>query len=322
MRISAASLLGLMLGFAVMADSASGDAMAWLTDMRNAVSHLNYRGVIAYLKDKKVESFQILHSTSASGERERLLAMDSPLREVVRSAEKMSCFFPEDKTVFVENKPTKHSVLLDLPDDLSTLGRYYQVKTRNQEYVARRLCQVIGIEPKDDFRYGRRVWIDTASKLPLKFELVGEDGEVAEQMVFTSVNVEESIAPSELDPTTPVDQFKWHINQRETLPLDHLSWMMESVPDGFQLTSYTRLKRPNTDRSVDHLLLSDGLSSVSIYIDSGKDEQGLSQKSKIGAINAYSRVVNQFTVTVMGEVPAKTVQAIADGMRYQDPEAR
>ncbi|MGX2039558.1 MucB/RseB C-terminal domain-containing protein [Methylocaldum sp. MU1018] len=285
--------------------------------MRQAVIHLNYRGIVAYLKDEHVESFQLFHAFAGGAEQERLVSMNSPLREVVRNAEKVACYFPDTKTVFVENKPSRRSVLLELPEDLKQLSKQYGFKLREQEYVAQRLAQMISIEPRDEFRYARRIWVDLESKLPLKFELISENGQVVEQMMFTSLSIEELIPQSDLDVSTRVDAFTWQIKQREAMPLESLKWALKSVPDGFQMISYTRLIRAPTESPIEHILLSDGFSSVSIYIDeSGGDAIGDYQR-KVGAINAQSRKIDRYLVTVMGEVPVRTVQAIAGGVHLQ-----
>jgi sigma-E factor negative regulatory protein RseB len=292
-------------------------ALDWLSAMRHSADQLTYKGVVAYLKDQQVESFQLFHSAQSGQERERLVSMNSPLREVVRSAGKVACYYPDTKTVFVESQPSKHSVLLELPEDLGQLSRYYKMELQGQEYVARRLSQVVSIEPRDAYRYARRFWIDTGSKLPLKSEMLGDDGQVVEQMVFTSMDIEDSLPSRDLEPSMPVDQFAWKISHKEALPLDSLHWALHKVPDGFQIVSYTRLQRPAQDRPVEHILLSDGFASVSVYIE---DLQGAPRKiypTRVGTLNARSLEIDGHFVTVMGEVPAKAVEAIASGLLHQ-----
>jgi sigma-E factor negative regulatory protein RseB len=301
----------------VCAEGLPQEGLQWLNQMRDAVARLNYTGVVAYLKNKKVESFQIFHASTPTGERERLISMNSPLREVVRNAEKVACYFPDTRTAFFETKPAKRSVLLDLPGNLSQFARHYRVELKEQEYVARRMAQVLSIEPLDEYRYSRRVWVDVDSKLPLKFEVLDDEQEVVEQVVFTALQVGADIPIQDLEPSKEVQSIDWQVSQREMLPLDSLDWTLAKVPDGFQMISYTRLKRPSA-RPVDHILLSDGFSSVSIYIDEIREDIPKGHSGKVGAIHSHSRRIDQYLVTVMGEVPAKTVQVIADGLRYQD----
>ncbi|MGZ8216041.1 MucB/RseB C-terminal domain-containing protein [Methylomagnum sp.] len=301
-------------------DSSETTALGWLTDMRHAVAERNYKGVVAYLKDgQQMESFQLFHASKSGVEQERLVSMNSPLREVIRNAEKVSCYFPDTKKVFIENKAGNHSsALVDLPEDLSRLTRYYRVNLQGQEYVARRLSQVVGIEPRDDYRYARLIWVDTDSKLPLKFEMLDEDGQTVEQMVFTSVSLEESIPQKELEPSVEAGAFTQQSGQTETLPLDSLRWTLQNVPEGFRIVSYNRMKRSPANRAVDHVLLSDGFSSVSIYLETQKGGFTTQYSKRLGTLNAKSLRIDDYSVTVMGEVPAKTVEVIAHGLKHQN----
>jgi sigma-E factor negative regulatory protein RseB len=299
-------------------DFSQEDAIHWLSQMRQAVSRLNYKGGVAYLKDKQVESFQIVHVAADGFEQERLISMSTPLREVIRSKEKVTCYFPDAKRVFVENKPSKRSLLVELPENISALSRYYDLSLQRQEYVTQRLAQMVSIVPRDDYRYTRHLWVDIDLKLPLKFELTDEKGEVIEQMVFTSLEINGTISSRDLDPSTNADTFTWQTSHREMLPPSSLNWSLANVPEGFQIISYTRLKRPNTESPIDHILLSDGISSVSIYISLLEGEVSKTHPNKIGAMNAYFREMEDYRVTVMGEVPAKTVQTISEGLRYQE----
>lgn len=299
-------------------DPAQTDVLNWLTGMRQATSQMSYKGIMAFSKNGLVESFQLFHSVREGVERERLVSMNSPLREVVRNAEKVVCYYPDTKTAFVENKPPRHSLLLDLPEDLSQLTKYYHFSLQNREYVAKRLAQAISVIPKDGYRYARRIWLDVESKLPLKSELIDEAGTDVEQMVFATLELDSSMSNDDLEATIPGDSVKWEVSQREMLSPASLSWSLEGVPEGFQMMSYTRLKRPGAETPLDHLLLSDGLSSVSIYIDESKTDTLKSHPRRMGALNAASRMIEHYQVTVMGEVPERTVEAIVEGLRYQE----
>ncbi len=61
-----------------------------------------------------------------------------------------------------------------------------------------------------------------------------------------------------------------------------------------------------------HLVYSDGLASVSVFIKKNdgavKPLQGV---SSMGAVNAYGNSVDDYSITVVGEVPIITVQAMA-----------
>ncbi|MBS1212353.1 MAG: putative sigma-E factor regulatory protein, partial [Proteobacteria bacterium] len=303
-----------LFGCATSAETAlPSDAKSWLAATTQAMSGLNYHGMVAYLKDNRVESFKVFHRYADGVEQERLLSVNTPMREVVRNADTVTCYFPDSKSMSVENRPARQSSLLDLPNNLAELGKYYGFMLGAKEHIAQRLAQLVSIVPLDGYRYGRRLWIDLESKLPLRYELLDENEQVVEQMVFNSLTVDDAILASDLEPSTRPDA-TWKVKRHENLPADSLSWTMDRVPEGFRMISYARLlKRGGDRRTIDHILLSDGLSSVSVYIDQLMNDIFTAQPRKIGAINSYTRKIDNYLVTVMGEVPVKTVQAIGDG---------
>lgn len=324
LRLYTHVFLAVFVVSSALADAAGDNesqAKAWLTDAREASAKLNYRGIISYMRDNRIESLHVFHGFSNGLEQERLLSLNTPMREVIRTAEKVTCYYPESKSISVDSKPSRHSVLIDLPSDLNQLSKHYSFSLGEVEHVAKRPARIVTILPKDNLRDGRRLWIDVESKLPVKFEWLDESSQVVEAMVFSSLTVEQSIPQAELAATTQIDA-SWKTKRHETLPAESLIWTLDGVPDGFHMMSYTRLKRDTNNRTIDHILLSDGISSVSIYIDELMNEIFTAQPRKIGAINSYTRKLDNYLVTVMGEVPDKTVQSIGNGIHLQRSSAQ
>ena len=290
--------------------------LQWLTGMRKASANLSYQGVVAYIKDQQVDSFKLYHQAVDGHERERLVSMNSPFREVVRVDGNVARYSADGQQVVVETRPAANSVLIDLPEDPTVLDRFYQVNLRGQEYVAGMLTQVIALEPRDGYRYSRLIWVDTQSKLPLKLDVLNEDGQSVEQMVFTTINTQDPIAREDLEPSSRARTAISQISHRESLPLRSLNWTLRRVPDGFQIIAYSVLKRPPAGQQVEHILLSDGFSSVSVYIEK-KDGAVKSGTHRLGAVSVDTVSLNGFSVTVMGEVPLKTVEMIASGLEQK-----
>jgi sigma-E factor negative regulatory protein RseB len=308
--------MGIALVPGVSGAGGPGDASGLLGEMRHAMGRLNYRGSVVYLKDQQLESFQVFHSVADGVERERMLSTNTPLREVVRNAHKVTCYFPDTRTIATETRSSRHSILLDIPDDLTQLQGLYSFSLGDKEVVAQKSAQLVRIDPRDGYRYGRRLWVDDASKLPLKLELIDDANQSVEQVVFTSLSVEPQLPPEVLEPSTRVDA-GWLVKEHQALNADSLRWTLEGVPEGFHMMSYSRLRRSSDSSTVEHILLSDGLASVSIYVDDMKDDFVVGHPGKIGAINSAARRLDAHLVTVIGEVPEKTVQAIANGIRQQ-----
>jgi sigma-E factor negative regulatory protein RseB len=64
------------------------------------------------------------------------------------------------------------------------------------------------------------------------------------------------------------------------------------------------------------LLLSDGFSSISVYREAKAGDIQLGLQT-LGSVNSFSRVIDNFQITVLGEVPAQTVQFIAQGVKFR-----
>jgi len=63
------------------------------------------------------------------------------------------------------------------------------------------------------------------------------------------------------------------------------------------------------------MVYSDGLAAVSVYIEQqGADAAVKPGVSQLGTNNAYTRTQGDLQITVIGEVPAITVKAIANEM--------
>jgi sigma-E factor negative regulatory protein RseB len=73
---------------------------------------------------------------------------------------------------------------------------------------------------------------------------------------------------------------------------------------------------PGADHPVDHMVYSDGLASVSVFIEPAEaaDEE-LAGLSRMGAAHAFTLILNGRQITAVGEVPPHTVERIARSLR-------
>ena len=123
--------------------------------------------------------------------------------------------------------------MVAIPEYLEFESQRYRIGVRNQERVVQRLTQVISIDPVDNLRYGRKIWIDLISKVPLKHEVFDENGRMVEQMVFTSFSVKESIPLKYFERGTKIENLNWEIRNKERVPADQHAWVFKSTPEGF-----------------------------------------------------------------------------------------
>jgi len=307
------------LSFAFPAFSANNEALQLLERMSQASHTLNYEGTFVYLLGGHVESVRIVHGVDAKGEHERLVTLSGKSREVIRDNDEVKCFIPDDRIVQVDKAGRNLALSMIKTPELERITQLYRIEVRGHERVAGREATHVAVVPRDHFRYGRSYWIDDEAGLMLRADMVDEHGKLVEQMMFTSISLLDSIPKKSLVPENSVKDFivvKPADTQTQTGDIEGATWEASALPPGFELELLRHLTLKGRPGPVEHHIYSDGLASVSVFVEPPSNhEREFIGHSRIGAVNAYARRAGESRVVVVGEVPALTVEHIADAMR-------
>jgi len=317
------SLLALTLVTApgLVSAAASDDAGRWLERMSKASQSLNYTGTFVYQHQGGLEAMRIVHAVGGRGERERLLSLTGPKREVLRDNQIVTCILGDSRSVHVNKSRPRTPFPIRFPKELMQLEKYYAFKVEGDDRVAGRDCRVVVVKPRDRLRYGRRLCVHEDSHLLLRSELTGPDGRSIEQVMFTSVEFPARIEDSALLPDLSGADFNWQREPEQqpepSAPTADSKWKMFNVPAGFMLTDHSWHHLSADEPGVEHWVYSDGLASLSVYVEAaGKgEEQHYGGVSHRGALNAYGTMIKGYYVTVVGEVPRQTVEMIGKSVR-------
>ena len=184
--------------------------------------------------------------------------------------------------------------------------------------IADRLTESVLIKPRDEFRYGYQLWADKKSGLLLKANFLDSNNKTIEQFMFTQVAIGKTIHPSQVEARTHDKNLVWHRengNLPPSIPSKNV-WYASNLPRGFTLSTRLRRKVPTRKILVEHLVYSDGLAAVSVFIEKihQNDTPAMRGFSQMGAVHAYGNVVNDHQITVVGEVPAATVSLIGSSV--------
>ncbi|MFV2057515.1 MAG: MucB/RseB C-terminal domain-containing protein [Thiohalomonadales bacterium] len=298
-----------------------------LNRMSQAIQKLNYHGTVVYAYDDVVESMKIIHKNGPDGEVERLVQLGGDPREVIRKNDVVTCYMSDSQSVLVGKRKLSSSLLSKLNTKFTSFGNTYTFQEDGGGRVAGKSARIIIIQPKDDFRYGYKLWLFDGNSLLLKSELIGPQGNVLEQFMFAQLDIVDSIPDAMLKPEISGESFTWHSFDRKnhqqtniqanlTHPAGHSGrWKVAKLPVGFKITTVTKQQMPNSKTLADHMIISDGLASVSVYIEFfSVQSQPFVGSSRVGAINIYGVVMGDYQVTVVGEVPSTTVKMIADSV--------
>lgn len=296
-----------------LADSATPSE--WLDRMSAAVKTSNYEGTVVRILDGKAEALKVVHSFENGVIREKVVAQEGNGLEIIRNGNEVHCILPDKRSVLVEEWDDQSTLFSTLPSSDVRFGSEYDVSIVREERVAGRQANLLAIRPHDDYRYGYRIWLDTETAFPLQTQLIDTDGTAIEQIKFVEIDLNKDIHASALAPSHSTENFRWlnQSNPHVTRAVE-TEWLSDDLPSGFRAVSTHEEKMADGDEYVVHILYSDGLAKVSVFIATLEDSDPHGESS-VGGSNAFSTAVDDRHVTVVGKVPVMTVKQIATTMR-------
>lgn len=312
----------IVLGFCLLslAMAAHADAVFLLERTDLAAKQLNYNGVFSFQKGDSLQSIRIIHRANEKGVIERLVSLNGVEREFIRSNDLVTCIYPEDKRPQANRQPLGRGFPSDLLGRMKAATPYYQLSLGRQGRVAAYQAQELIMQPSDQYRYAYRLWIEKDNNLLLQADLLNKYGNVLEKFAFSSVEINGEITDPLLQPQMVGNQMTWNRKDAEVTinnaAQNTSKWHITWLPEGFDLTGHQNRFSQNGS-PLEQRVYSDGLSSVSIFMEKIRARHGhLHGGSQMGAVNAFGTIINAHFVTVVGEVPAQTVEKIGTAIQY------
>jgi sigma-E factor negative regulatory protein RseB len=322
-KISVIVLLSL-----VSADSLADDLFDMLKQMSDAGLNQNYHGTFILRKSEGISSLSVTHGVDEQGVWERMESLNGESKQVLRHNNQIFSVYPERQLVTVRNTVDQQSLHPQLPENIDQLKLFYSMTRLADDRIANHPTLVVDLLPKDEYRYGYRYWIDKNTGMLLRCDLLTGSDEIAEQMMFTSLEYVEGVSSHGID----LQQFE-RFNQQvlgesnaDSAESSKAAWKVQQLPKGFILMKNTmryskpldsmlsqdNKGEPNPPPDLQHLVYSDGLASVSVFIEKNKGVGNhLQGASSMGSVNAFGHTLDKHIITVVGAVPEKTVQLMA-----------
>jgi sigma-E factor negative regulatory protein RseB len=283
-----------------------------LLRMQRVLLSVNYRGILVFQHNTMLKSIAVEHGVARYGGWERIRTLNGPPRELLKNGHRL-LFLLRGHPVRVMHVLGSYT---GLPQNWigfrkhfrRDLAREYRfIPVPRQGRVAGHIARILVVRPLDRYRYGYRLWIDSRNGFPLRSDLLNAMGQVIEQMMFVTIHWYPKAA--------------WHVSPPHIPPIP-LPKTRESlipqcvfrrVPPGFRVIENTTSLSPGPVR---HVLLSDGLATVSVFIHPlGARFPALTGPARMGPVSAFGRKIGGFSFTVIGEVPLRTVRFIAEQAR-------
>ena len=331
LRLASALLIGVfsLNGFA------ADDAWLALQKTAYAARELNYQGVFIYQNGKQARSVQITHMNNNGQEMTRNLILNTSLqagqsREVYSQGSDIVIVHPKDETknattnqstMVIEKRRGQNLFPAMLPTDLQALKVSYSIRVLATEMIAGRGAQVFELTSNDAYRYNYKIWADAEFGLLLKMTLLDSKKQTLEQIEFTELSMLNSRDVNWFQPK--IDVKKQYVTEDSTT-INHVdtNWIVAELPTGYVKVDHVILNLPGKNAPVDQMIFSDGIASVSLFIEPiVKGTRPKMGHMLIGSTNICANVIDGYQITVVGEVPEATVRQIAKAVTFKKQTA-
>lgn len=288
----------------------------WLARMHEASRQRAYTGTLVVSSGPTMSASKIWHVCDGTQQMERIDTLTGTPRTTIRRNNDVITFEPETKVALVEKRESlgMFPELLQTPSNV--IPQFYSARETGVQRVAGHLADMVEILPKDEFRFGYRIWSERQTGLVVKLQTLGEQGAVLEQMAFSELHLDAPVSMDKLQRLMKDTRgYEVHKPVLRKTTAEAEGWRLkETVPGFTAMSCHTRdaggAQTPGTAPM--QWVFSDGLASVSLFVEPFDPQRHGQEKSvSVGATHSVSKRVGGHWLTVLGEVPPSTLRRFA-----------
>lgn len=311
-----------------LAQSAVADASVntWLLRMHEASAQRAYSGTFVVSAGGKLASAKIWHVCEGSQQMERVESLSGTPRAIFRRNEQVVTFYPQSKVAVVEQRASLGLFPNLLKSNDADIGQSYQLKTQGSGRVAGFDADVLQLVPKDNLRYGYRIWSEKKTGLVIQLQTLDLNGQVIEQAAFSELQLDAPVSMEQLSQMMGNTQgYRLDQPDLQNTSAKAQGWAMHKVVPGFKpVACYKRpaatpAKASSADAKPVQWMFSDGLATVSLFVEAfdrhDHVREGVTEMG--GATHILTRRLGDWWLTAVGEVPPSTLSNFAQGLERE-----
>lgn len=297
----------------------------WLARMHEAsMQKRSYVGTMVQTSRDGMSSARIWHACDGQNQIERIEALTGSPRSSVRKNEKVLTYLPEAKLVRIEKREGLGDALGSgnftdlLKPGAGNIPNFYTVKSLGQERVAGLEADVVQLNPRDQLRYGYRLWTDRKTALVLKLQTLDAGGAVLEQAAFSELQLDAPVKAEKLKQMMKPAE-GWRMEQADVVKTTAATegWQLKNTVPGFKGVNCYKRGSATANVADDSVqwVFSDGLATVSLFIENfDKARHTQEGAAASGATNSLFRRMQDHFLTAVGEVPLQTLRDFAQAL--------
>jgi len=260
----------------------------------------------------------VWHARAAGQQVERIESLTGAPRSTIRRNDEITTFLPEKRVVRTEKREPMGLFPALANSSESSIPEFYTARRIGADRVAGFATEVVELAPKDDLRFGYRVWSEKKTGLVVKLQTMDRDGKVLEQAAFSELQLDAPVRPGKLGRMTAPPQ-GWRVERAEAVKTDAAAegWSIGSAVAGFKPVSC--YLRPMAGAATGHgtlqWIFSDGLAAVSLFLEPYDPQRHVQEGLfSSGATHTLTQRVRDWWLTAVGEVPPQTLKAFAQSL--------
>ena len=305
------------------AASAPGDLSAWLVRLQEAPRKRVYTGTyVVSSSSGALSTARIWHVCDGSQQMERVEALTGPPRSTFRRNDEVLTFHANERRAVAEKREAPALFPNRVIPGEQALAGHYILQPLAGERVAGHEADGLQLMPKDPWRFGYRIWSEKKTGLVVKLQTLDATGRVLEQAAFSEIQFD---APVQMEQLAQMmaNTGGYRVEKADVVRTTAAAegWAIRSAVPGFQQTNC--LKRPapaGQTKPMVQWVFTDGLASVSLFIEPFDPRRHQGERLvTMGATHLMmhrwpDRVGGDWWLTVVGEAPMHTLQALAQGL--------
>jgi sigma-E factor negative regulatory protein RseB len=309
-------LFSLLLIFFNASAYALDDPWIQIEKASQAARQLSYKGIFVYQNNQEMRSIEITHLNNGKEEFARIVNLDGPSRELLSRGDNVVVFNPTKENVLIQKRQGQNLFPAILPSNIEFVKSSYSLRFGDQERIGGREAQIVYLDPRDEYRYPYKLWLDKEFGLLLKMMVLDHNQKTIEQVSFNQISL---FASQDLNWFTPsVDTHKKYIMDEapQNMVSKETYCTISNLPTGFREVSHVTRMMGRQPQLVHQWIFSDGLSSVSLFVNPiPKGQKSRVGEIQIGSAHIYARVMNGSQIMVVGEVPQATIHKISNSVQ-------
>jgi sigma-E factor negative regulatory protein RseB len=291
----------------------------WLLRMHEASRTRSYAGTFVVSSAAGgMSSARIWHACDGDVQMERVEALTGPPRSTFRRNDEVVIFLPESRVVRSEKRESMGLFPNLLKSSDTSIPEFYGARRVGSDRVAGFDAEVVQLLPKDNLRFGYRIWSEKKTGLVVKLQTLDTDGNVLEQAAFTELQLDAPVKVGKLaQMMASTEGFKVEKSDAVKTTAASEGWTLKANVAGFKPMSCYRRRAagPSAPDNTMQWIFSDGLASVSLFVEPFDRQRHLQEGLfAAGATQTLTHRIQDWWLTAVGEVPPNTLRAFAQSL--------